>query len=92
MAMPADVRTPEIRAGILALGLRFSGELRREVGGTLRRLGAAANGTALMLVDALDDAEQAEHHWIFIDTLTEIFAAGPAEPTMGGEELALLGG
>ena len=91
-AMPSDVRTPEIRAGILALGLRFSGELRREVGGTLRRLGAAANGTALMLVDALDDAEQAEHHWIFIDTLTEIFAAGPAEPTMGGEELALLGG
>jgi len=91
-ALPSDACTPDIRASILSLLPRFSGELRREVGGTLRRLGAAANGTASTLVDALNDAEQAECHWIFIDTLAEIFAAQPAEPTMGGGELVLLGG
>jgi HEAT repeat protein len=90
-ALPADVRGSEIRESILSLLVRFSGELRREVGGTLRRLGAAANGTASTLVDALNDAEQAELHWIFIDTLTEIFAARPAEPTTGGDEFALVG-
>jgi HEAT repeat protein len=88
-ALSSDVCTPEIRKSILSLLVRFSGELRREVGGTLRRLGAAANGTASTLLDVLNDAEQAERHWILIDTLTEIFAAPPAEPTTGGEGFAL---
>jgi HEAT repeat protein len=91
-ALPLDACTPEIHESLLSLLPRFSGELRREVGGTLRRLGAAANGTTSTLLDALNDAEQAERHWIFIDTLAEIFAARPAEPTMGGDEFELLGG
>ena len=51
---------------------RFSGELRKEAGAALQRVGDLRGITRLL--DMLRDAEQEEQHWLCIDALAEFFA------------------
>lgn len=61
---------------ILATMFRFSGELRFEAAAALRRIGDGAGADALL--DALDDEDREEDHWICLDALAEIYAAAGA--------------
>lgn len=57
---------------IFALIFRFSGELRKEAGAALRRVGDLPGVSRLLGI--LRDTEQEELHWLCIDALAEYFA------------------
>lgn len=75
-ALSERSHSPDGRAAIIDLMFRFSGELRTEAAATLRRLGDFAAADRLLAL--LDDAVREASHWICLDALGELYAAGDA--------------
>lgn len=76
---------PECREKIVALMFRQSGALRVEAASTLRRLNDYTVTDRLLAT--LDDAGREEFHWLCIDALGELYAAGAT--AAGGSTLPM---
>jgi len=63
---------------ILDCIFRFSGELRKEAGAALRRVGDEQGVNRLL--ELIREPEQEEVHWLCIDALSEFFTGAMSEP------------
>lgn len=83
-AVTGEMACRDLREHITQTMFRFGGDLRKEAGAALGRIGDASG--AMALFEVLDDEEREEFHWICIDALAEMYAHGAPVGGQNGQE------
>ncbi len=83
-AVTGGMACRDLREKIIQTMFRFGGNLRKEAGAALGRIGDASG--AIALFEVLDDEEREEFHWVCIDALAEMFAHHASTSGQNGQE------